>query len=45
MKDIAWLEDEVVNKTIFSALVKTEKHFRGIIISGYPNNFNQGLFL
>lgn len=40
LKDINWLDDDLVNKCMFNALVKTEKHFRGIIISGYPNNFN-----
>lgn len=40
--DINFWEDEKLNKLILEKINKTkneENHYRGCIISGYPNNF------
>ncbi|CAD8096671.1 unnamed protein product [Paramecium primaurelia] len=40
-----WVNDDQVNEYIHAELKKTEKHFRGVIISGYPNNIKQAYYL
>lgn len=38
LRDPGWLNDDIINETVFDNLKKTEKHHRGVIISGYPAN-------
>ena len=40
-----WINDDEVNEYIYSELKRTERHFRGVIISGYPNNIKQAYYL
>jgi adenylate kinase len=40
-----WMNDDEVNEYIYSELKRTERHFRGVIISGYPNNIKQAYYL
>lgn len=44
-EDINTISNEEVNKYMLEEIEKAEKHYRGYIISGYPNNFNQSIFI
>ncbi len=35
-KDVQSIKDSKLNETVLKAIDTTEKHYRGIIISGYP---------
>ena len=39
------LKDEKINDVVFKALEGVEKHYRGIIVSGYPFNLEQSIFI
>lgn len=45
LRDCGWLSDEEISTSVYEALKKTEKHHRGVILSGYPSNLQQALFL
>lgn len=38
-RDISTISDDELNDGVLKMINASEKHFRGYIISGYPNNF------
>jgi adenylate kinase len=38
LRDSGWLSDEEISLSVYDALKKTEKHHRGVILSGFPSN-------
>lgn len=44
-KDILAVDNDKMNSAVSEALKGAEEHYRGYIVSGYPNNYNQAVFI
>lgn len=44
-KDVNTVDDEVVNQAFKEAMLKVESVYKGVVVSGYPNNLIQANFM